>query len=194
MKIQAFRSIKPLFFTSQEAAQALRISRLSAVVTCHRYTKNKLLIRLKRDLYMLPEKFENLDVPKQYALANRLQVPSYISLTSALSFYEITTQVQQSFFESIAVERTKSVEIRDTVFKYFKIQKKLYFGFVKKEDFFIASPEKAFLDALYFMSLSRYRLDLDALDIKKFNLKKLKEMSKNFPLITQKLVKKYAAS
>ena len=127
-----------------------------------------------------------------FFLANRLQVPSYISLGTALSFHGITTQIQQGFFESIAITRTKTIEVKSVQFEYTKIQKNLYFGFTKEKDFFIASPEKAFLDSLYLMSLGRYRLDIDSLDIAKLSKKGLKELVQVFPPATKKLLENYA--
>src|SRR3989338_6351969 len=136
MKILALRTIHPLLFGSAEVARALGIGLPSAKVVCHRYTRQKVLIRLKRDLYVLSEKWEYLTMVQKYAIANRLQVPSYVSLTTALSFFEVTTQVQQDFFESMAVVRSANLSVENAQFRYFKTQKKLYFGFVKKDDYF----------------------------------------------------------
>ncbi len=44
------------------------------------------------------------------------------------------------------------VNIKGSIFNYSRIRPNLYFGFVKKDGFFIAGPEKAFLDALYLMT------------------------------------------
>jgi predicted transcriptional regulator of viral defense system len=84
-------------------------------------------------------------------LANFIVSPSYISFATALSYYGLTTQVQQNFFESVSLYRTKITEIDGNIFKYSKIKEEFYFGFVKKDNFFIATPEKALVDSLYFM-------------------------------------------
>jgi hypothetical protein len=56
--------------------------------------------------------------------------------------------------------RLKTTEIDGNIFKYSKIKKEFYFSFVKKDNFFIATPEKALVDALYFMVKGKYKLDL----------------------------------
>src|SRR3989338_5723723 len=127
MKIDALRQIRPFFFSSGEAAEALRMTRASGRVACHRYVQRKLLVRVKRDVYVLAENWRNADRRSFYALANRLQVPSYVSFTTALSFHEKTTQIQRDFFESAAVIRTSDREIDGVRFRHLKIQKKLYF-------------------------------------------------------------------
>ena len=194
MNIARLKIIKSFLFASKDVAQVLGISAASGRLAAHRYTQKGLLVRLKRDVYVLPERWEHATQSQRYAAANRLQVPSYISLTTALSYYEITTQIQQDFFESIAVTRTKKLEVGGIQFRYVKVQKKLYFGFVKKDDFFIATPEKAFLDALYLVSLHRYRLDVTGLDLAKFNWKELRKLSRLFPAATRRLLEAYAKS
>ena len=108
---------------------------------------------------------------------------------TALDYYEITTQVQRDFFESVAVKRTKEIHLNSSVFRYAKIAGNLYFGFKKEKEFFIASPEKALLDAFYLMSYGRYSIDTSALDAGKFNEDEIKRLSKAFPLKTRKTLK-----
>ena len=190
MKITAFRRFKPLMFSVKDIAELLNIRESSARVTAHRYVHQGYLVRLKRDTYALTERWERAGEAEIYESANRLQVPSYVSFTTALSFYEITTQVQRGFFESAAMARTKEIEAGERHFRYLKLQNKLYFGFIKRESFFIATPEKAFLDSLYLMSLSRYRLDISALSLDKLDRNKCGSLSKQFPSPTQALLRK----
>jgi hypothetical protein len=68
---------------------------------------------------------------------------------------------------------------------------KLYFGFKKEKGFFIATPEKALLDALYLMSYGRYALDTSALDVAKLDRDKVKRISMEFPLRTQNRLNKH---
>lgn len=105
-----------------------------------------------------------------------------------MDYYQITTQLQQDFFESIAVKRTKEIEIEKNVFNYSKIKAELYFGFSKEKDFFIAASEKAFLDAIYLMSLGRYNFDLSSIDFSKFNIDKLLKMVAEFPPKTKMIL------
>jgi hypothetical protein len=110
---------------------------------------------------------------------------------TALDYYEITTQVQRDFFESVAVKRTKEIQIDGSVFRYSKIAGNLYFGFKKEKGFFIATPEKALVDAFYLMSYGRYALDISALDSDKLDRNEILRLSMEFPSKTKNMLKKY---
>jgi len=182
MKISRLRLLKSLYFSARDVARAFALSEGAARLTCHRYAKEGLFIRLIRDVYVLSENWSHAKAMDFYILANRIQVPSYISFTTALAFYEITTQVQQNYIESVSQVRTKNVKVMKTEFQYMKIQRGLYWGYVKKNDCFIALPEKAMLDALYLMCLGRYRLDLGSIDLSKLDQRKLNRLLKRYPV------------
>jgi predicted transcriptional regulator of viral defense system len=187
MKFLELNKIKKLYFGYEEISRILSITLPSARVSANRYVHQGLLVKLKRNIYVLKEKWNVLKREDKFALANLVQVPSYISLMTALDYYEITTQMQREFIESVAVKRTKEKEVDTTVFNFTKINANLYFGFKKDKDFFIATPEKAFLDALYLMSLGRYNFDIDSIDFGKLNRNEIMGMVKRFPVKTQKL-------
>jgi len=191
MKIQELKSINKLYFGYEEISRALSITLPSARVSANRYVKQGLLIKLKRNIYILEEKWKVLEREDKFTLANFVQVPSYISLMTALDYYEVTTQIQRDFIESVAVKRTIEKEVDNTVFNFTKISANLYFGFKKNQDFFIATPEKAFLDAFYLMSLGRYNFDIDSIDFGKLNRNEIRKMGKGFPAKTNKLLDRY---
>ena len=190
MKFLKLQNIQKLYFGHEDIARALGITLQSAKVTANRYIKHGLLIRLKRNIYVLREKWTSIDREQEFLLANIIQVPSYISLMTALDYYEITTQIQRDFIESIAVKRTKGVEIEQTFFNYTKINTDLYSGFSRTRGFFIAAPEKAFLDAVYLMSFGRYSFDIPSIDFSKLNREKIEHMARLFPLKTQSFINK----
>ncbi|MCD6569229.1 MAG: hypothetical protein J7L53_00825 [Deltaproteobacteria bacterium] len=190
MKFLQLKNIKKLYFGHEDIARALGITLQSAKVTVNRYINQGLLIRVKRNIYVLREKWTSLDREQKFLIANIIQVPSYISLMSALDYYEITTQVQRDFIESIAVKRTKGVKIEQSFFNYTKINTDLYSGFSRTRGFFIATPEKAFLDAVYLMSFGRYSFDIPSIDLSKLNSEKIVYLARLFPLRTQNLLKK----
>ena len=184
MNYQKLEKINKLYFTCQDVANTFGINPRSANVFCNRYVKNGYFVRLKRNFYTLNEKWKTLTEKDLYFLANLLQVPSYISLSTALSYYQITTQLQQNFIESIAINRTTKIEIGKQVFSYTKINRRLYFSFVKLDNFFIATKEKAFLDAVYLASFNKYELDFSAIDFAKLDKKIIKKLVKKYPLRT----------
>lgn len=191
MKALDLYNIRKRYFGYEDIARIRGIRPASAKVAASRYVKQGLLVRLKSNLYMLRHKWESTSLEEKFRLANLIQSPSYLSLTTALAYYERSTQVQQNFFESIAIRRTKEIQLDGTVFRYSKINDDLYFGFRKEKEFFIASPEKALLDAVYLMSCGRYALDLPALEIGRFDRNTICELVKRFPEKTRSLLKRH---
>lgn len=179
-----------LYFSTQDVAEILEIKPSSAKVFCSRYVEKGLFVRLKKDFYIFKEKWLHLSYQDYYKIANILQVPSYISLMTALLFYEVTTQVQRGFLESVCIRKTVRFDIEGINFNFYKLQKNLYFDFVKEDDFFIATKEKAFLDVVYLSSLRRYAFDLDSIDISKLDMRKVKKLLEHFPERTKRSVKK----
>lgn len=191
MKTVQLSSITRLYFGYGDVARALDISPESARVTVSRYVARGLLVRVKRDMYVLRERWNAAGREEKFQLANMGQVPSYISLMTALDYYEITTQMPREFIESVAVKRTKEIQLPRSVFRYTRIFNSLYFGFSKHNGFFIATPEKAFLDSMYLMSLGRYHLDVASLDGSKIKRGEIKRMLSTFPLKTKILLEKH---
>lgn len=169
MRINDLKKITKLYFSYEEIAKALNISSASARVAASRYVKKDILIRVKRNVYVLQDRWKAFSKEEYFQIANVLQVPSYISLMTALEFYDVTTQVQRGTVESISLKRTKEYNVKERLFLYTKISKELYTDFNRKKRFFIASAEKAFLDALYLKKLSRYDFDITSIDLRKLN-------------------------
>jgi len=191
MKALDLRKIGKPYFGYEDIARVLNISPNSANVAASRYVKAGILIRIKRNLYVVFENWAIMSLEQKFTIANLIQVPSYISLMTALSYYEITTQLQQDYIESVGIRRTKDTTIGETVFRYTKIKPELYFGFKRMRGFFIAEPEKAFVDALYLQSLGRRSIDTSSLDLDKLDWPRILEISKSFPKRTRRQVKRY---
>jgi predicted transcriptional regulator of viral defense system len=191
MNILKLRKIQKLYFGYEEIARVLGISSASAKVSASRYVRQGLLMRVRRNIYVLREVWDTLGRAEKFLLVNIGQTPSYISLMTALDYYDITTQIQRDFFESMAVKRTKEIQIDGSVFRYSKIAGNLYFGFKKEKEYFIATPEKALLDAFYLMSYGRYSLDISALDSEKLDKDEIMRLSLEFPSKTKNMLKKY---
>jgi len=191
MKLIEIQKIDKLYFGHEEIARVLGISEASSRVTASRYAKKGLLLRIKKNIYVLRERWIAAEKEQKFMLANLAQTPSYISLGTALDFYELTTQMQRNFLESVALKRTKRINVNGNIFRYSKITSRLYGGFKKEKGFFIATPEKALLDAIYLMSYGRYALDLSAIDPKKIDKNELMRLSKEFPVRTRDMLKRH---
>jgi predicted transcriptional regulator of viral defense system len=190
MRFLELKKIEKLYFGYKDIARALSITPQSARVTANRYVKKGFLIRAKRNIYLLKDRWLDLTREQKFILANIIQTPSYISLMSALAYYEVTTQIQQDFIESIALTRTKEVELDHTFFNYIKLNPVLYSGFTRMQGFFIAEPEKAFLDAIYLKSFGRYQLDISSIDFSKLKRKKVEEIAEIYPEKTKSYLRK----
>src|SRR5690606_10177351 len=173
MRMFELNNSNKLILNIDDISKILSISKESAKVTANRYVQNDQLIRLKRNYYITPTKYENLKEEDLFKLANMLQVPSYISFMSALSYYNISTQQVQGVIESAALKRTKNINVENIEFRFILIKEGLYSDFIMKKDFFIATPEKSLADAVYLTSLSRYSCDFEAIDFSKINKQKV---------------------
>lgn len=190
MKYTELRKLKEkIYFTVEDLENLLGIKPESARVLCVRYTKKGLFIRLKKNFYVLAEKWENFKKEDFLRISNILQVPSYISFMSALSFYGVTTQIQQSYFESASLKRSVRFNIKGVVFNFLKLKKRYYFDFVKNGDIFIATKEKAFIDSIYLYSFGKYKIDFSSLDLDKLDKNKIRGIIKLYPQKTIKIVK-----
>lgn len=181
---------KRLYFKTEDLANVLGVKKSSSKVICNRYVKKGIILRLKKDFYILREKWDNLRIEELFRLANFLQVPSYISFMTALSFYEITTQVQRNFFESASLKRSRTFKIEDTLFNFYKLKNEYYFDFNKVNNVFIATKEKALVDSIYLYSFGKYKIDLASLDIAKLNKNRIKEILNIYPQKTREAIKK----
>lgn len=173
MNLTKLENLPKLLFTIDDIAKIYSISEESAKVKASRYVNAGYIIRIKRDLYITTTKFNHLTEKELFQIANFIQTPSYVSLTTALSYYNISTQQTQNFIESVATKRTKKVKIRNVDFVFTLINYEFYKGFEKQDNFFIAAPEKALADTVYLSAFGKYSLDYYALDLTSVNLTKV---------------------
>lgn len=178
------------YFTCNDVAQLFGIQVASARVLCARNAATGAFVRLKRNFYVLDQHWRRLSTPESLRIANFLQVPSYVSFMTALSRYELTTQVQRDFVESASVKRSVRYGVRGRAFNYYKLNPACYFGFVKEDNLFIATPEKAFVDAIYLYSFGKYRMDFSSVDIERLDKERLREIVAVFPERTRRIVER----
>jgi predicted transcriptional regulator of viral defense system len=134
----------------------------------HRWVKEGKLIKLRQGFYSFPALLSQGDAV--FHVANKLYVPSYISLESALSFHGmIPERVVQT--TSISSLKTKSFSNAFGTFVYRSVKPSLMFGYTREASTFakdwyvmIATAEKALLDFLYLNP--RYATEKDFLDVR----------------------------
>ena len=131
-----------------------------------RWCRKGLLLKLRNQYYAFPE-FRQVPDSSRY-VANRIYMPSYISLHSALSFYGmIPEEVIQ--LTSVTTLKTARFENAFGTFHYQNVKQQLFFGFTAKpmtdgRSLLIATPEKALLDLLYLNPF--YKSEQDMLDLR----------------------------
>ncbi|MEK7543665.1 MAG: hypothetical protein AAB557_02260 [Patescibacteria group bacterium] len=146
-------------FSKHDIQQLLDVpNENTAYKLMRRLEQGNILRRLRSGTYQL------LDAKiHDFVLANALYRQSYVSLESALSRYSIIAQFP-FVVTSVTTARSRTIETNKS-FEYTHIAPHLYFGFVKVEDYLIATPEKALFDALYFMSKGLRSYPLDEMDL-----------------------------
>jgi len=168
-----FKSKGINLFTTKDFEQISGLGQASAWVALARYCRKGLIENPKRGLYYLAEQ-----PPHDYLLANKIYTPSYISFETVLSYHSIIPEVVYSI-TSATTKITREFKHKGKTFKYLKIKTSSFTGYLKKEDYLIADPEKALADYLYFVSLGKKTLN-ERLNINKLNMKKLKEYTSLF--------------
>lgn len=178
-----------LFFSVDDLAEAAGIKKESAQVLCSRYVRNETFLRLKKNFYVSAGNWPHYNRDDCFKIANYLQVPSYVSCVTALSFYGITTQVQGYWYDSISLKRSIRFEAEGVAFNYYKFKKEYYFGFERHGDFFIATKEKAFVDTAHLCAFGKYSMDWHACDLKTLDKRLVADIMVIFPERTQKAIR-----
>jgi predicted transcriptional regulator of viral defense system len=117
-----------------------------------RWVKAGSLIQIRRGLYAFSNEYGQTR-PHPFALANQMKRGSYVSLQSAMAYYQLIPEyVAQVTSITTGRPETVSNPLGDYIFKH--VKKELFFGFqtiemVRGQSIFIARPEKALLDLVY---------------------------------------------
>jgi len=180
--IQTLQSLNRDYFTIADLEKITNLSRSSLKVSLSRLVKNKVLIRLKRGIYVLKNSLLNIE-----KIANQLYYPSYLSFESALSYYGILSQV--SYTKTFATNNiSKRLILGKTEIEFRRLKSSLFFGYMLKNGIYIAEPEKALLDQLYMVVNSRATINLKELDLSIVRFPILRKYSKKFPQNVQKVI------
>lgn len=129
-----------------DAVKVLHKKRAYAKLFLHRCIKKGVLGSVERGIYYVRER------SNEYEIASSLIRPSYVSMVSALHYYGLTTQIPRIVY---VVSTARHRPIKDVigytiVFK--RLDRSMLFGYHKEAggNIFIADPEKAIVDIIYF--------------------------------------------
>jgi predicted transcriptional regulator of viral defense system len=108
-------------------------------------SSNKYVKRIERGIYYII----NGNPIDFYEIASNIVYPSYISLFSAFEYYSITDQIIKKY-SVISIKRHRNIELGGNVIEFNFIKREKFFGYKRIGNIYIASPEKAFIDAIYY--------------------------------------------
>ncbi len=110
----------------------------------YRYVKAKKIFRIRKGIYSKDKTYD------KYELATKIFIPSYISFETVLGASGITFQFYNQIF--IASYQTREIEYNGQKYSFKKIKDEIltnHIGIEKRENYSIASTERAFLDVIY---------------------------------------------
>jgi len=153
-----------------------------------RWVKKGYLTKLRNEYYAFSECGQLPDF--NLIIANNIYRPSYVSLHSALSYYEM---IPEMVVQTTSVSTLKTARFSNGFgeFSYKNIKEDLFFGYEPKllndkRSVLFATPEKALLDLLYlypfynsYKEMENLRLD-DYFMEKEFNIDRFKEYLTHF--------------
>lgn len=135
---------KSTVFSFKDIALLWRDSGNAARVRINYYIKNKDLYRIRQGFYAKDENYNKLEA------ATKIYTPSYISLETVLAKAGIVFQLYSQIF--IASYLTREIFADEQKYSYRKIKDSILTnnaGIEYKDNYSIASPERAFLDVVY---------------------------------------------
>lgn len=157
MKFESLRQklqVRP-FLETQEIEILLEKPEHAALPRICRWVSQGKLIQLRRGKYLLTSQFQ-VKPADPFFISNYLYRPSYVSLYSALEYYQL---IPEAVFGVQAIT-TRQTAIWDTKlgqFRYFSTTPERFFGYIsvklgdgEQQTALIAEPEKSLIDVCYF--------------------------------------------
>lgn len=145
-----------------------------------RWEKAGKVTKITRGVYSLSSPYLSI-VPNVFSMSSVLRPSSYVSLQSALSFYGL---IPEHVASTVGVTTGRPWQVSSSFgrFVFRHIKTSLFFGYeqlsLKDQYFFMATPEKALLDLLYFTAGSDDPAYLESLrlqNVSQLNLEILQE-------------------
>ena len=138
------RSPRTVFSTKDVALLWAEERELKVSGRLNKYVKAGKLIRIHRGLYAKDNNYEKLE------LATKIYTPSYISFETVLAKAGVVFQFYSQIFVASYVKR--EIVVGEQIYSYKRIRDSILtnrVGVEAKDDYHIASLERAFLDIIY---------------------------------------------
>jgi len=172
------------FYTVSDLEKITSLPRESLYVALKRWEGGGIIERVTQGVYV--PMGSNISLEN---VAAQLYIPNYLSFESALAKYGVLNLIPYTLTFA-TTRKTRRYTLRKQEIEFRQVSVKLFFGFEMKNGMYIALPEKAFLDEVYFVTRGKAVLDFDEVDIKKLSSKTLKDYSKRFPAYVQRTIEK----
>jgi predicted transcriptional regulator of viral defense system len=162
-----YKSSKTIFTTEDLALLWQETNKNNLKAKISYYAKKGSLLRLTRGVFAKDKNYN----PKE--LATSLYIPSYISFETVLRESGMIFQHYETTFAAGSWSKTRKIDGRAFTFR--KMKKSLLFnpsGIISRDNYGIASPERAFLDTIYLFP--KYYFD----SLKPINWNKCRKLAK----------------
>ncbi|MFA5995174.1 MAG: hypothetical protein WCW27_02545 [Patescibacteria group bacterium] len=119
-------------------------NKITTISSVNYYIKTGQLYRIRKGIYAKNEHYNKLE------FATKLYPPAYISLETVLRQTGVIFQYYSQIF--VVSYLTRQLEVDKQKYVYRRIKEQILtnqLGLVKKDNYFIADKERAFLDMLY---------------------------------------------
>ncbi len=92
----------------------------------------------------------------EYEVASNIVYPSYVSLVSSLRFHNLTEQMPNTIYVVITKRHAPIEDLNGYRVEFRSVSKRMMFGYRKVDGAFVADPEKAIIDMIYFNIFHEY--------------------------------------
>lgn len=173
--LKTLQKINKPFYTIADMEKITHLDRNSLYVALKRWVTGGIIERVAQGIYV--PMGGNISLEN---VAAQLYIPNYLSFESALAKHGILNLIPYALTFA-TTRKTKKYALQKQEIEFRQISSELFFGYEMRNGIYIASPEKAFMDQVYFVTRGKATLDLDELNVKKLSIKTLKELSRKFP-------------
>jgi predicted transcriptional regulator of viral defense system len=173
--------ILPILFRKQDAEKVARHSE----IFLNRAVKKGLIHRINRGSYINSFLY---GFPQVEQVACFLRPPAYVSCEWALNHHGILLQapyVCSTVTLGSSVGKSRSVIYKGIIIEFSRIAPKLFEGFSFENGVYMASPEKAILDTLYYRGKIPAEDEMELADV---DFASLLKMSEKYPAVIRRRV------
>lgn len=178
--IRELKMIPKSYFSIKDAEKFYKGASKSLYVTLNRLVKKQELTRIMKSFYTFD--LANLDF-EQFAC--EIKKKSYISLEYALFHHGFIDQIPETI-TLITSGKSTTINTITREIEYSHVKKDLYFGYEITGNMLMATKEKAILDEIYLIALSKRSFTIKKEWLNQINKNLFKKWLKKYPKLAQK--------